>query len=125
VQLVTEGGLSIPEVGADYRLRLRPGRDANDLHGCGADIPERWVWDCVDSETRSRRAKTIAHLLLSLTASPIIPKLKDIPGIVPQKKYKGTGRSTYWRYAVSYHKEHFNNASLTQSPKLSGQKAFQ
>ena len=45
-------------------------------------------------------------------ADYLTSKLKDIPGFVPQKKYKGTGRSTYWRYAVSYHKEHFNNASL-------------
>jgi len=45
-------------------------------------------------------------------ADYLTSKLKDIPGFVPQKKYEGTGKSTYWRYAVSYHKEHFNNADL-------------
>jgi dTDP-4-amino-4,6-dideoxygalactose transaminase len=45
-------------------------------------------------------------------ADYLTSQLKDIPGFIPQKKYPGTGRSTYWRYAVSYHKEHFNDASL-------------
>jgi len=45
-------------------------------------------------------------------ADYLTSKLKDIPGIVPQKKYPGTGKATYWRYAVSYHKEQFNNVSL-------------
>jgi dTDP-4-amino-4,6-dideoxygalactose transaminase len=45
-------------------------------------------------------------------AEYLIGKLKEIPGIVPQKKYPGTGRSTYWRFAVSYNKEAFNNAPI-------------
>lgn len=45
-------------------------------------------------------------------ADYLTSKLSEIPGFVPQKKYPGTGKSTYWRYAVSYNKEHFNEADL-------------
>lgn len=37
-------------------------------------------------------------------------KLKGFPGLVPQKQYKGTESGGYYLYAMSYHKEHFNNA---------------
>lgn len=50
-------------------------------------------------------------------AEYLTSKLKDIPAFVPQKKYKGTGRSTYWRYAVSYKKEHMNNVSIDEVSK--------
>ncbi len=36
-------------------------------------------------------------------------KLKGFPGLVPQKKYPGTESSGYYKYAMSYRKEHFNN----------------
>ncbi|HEY0667079.1 MAG TPA: DegT/DnrJ/EryC1/StrS family aminotransferase, partial [Sphingobacteriaceae bacterium] len=36
--------------------------------------------------------------------------LKGFPGLVPQKQYKGTESGGYYLYAMSYHKEHFNNA---------------
>jgi perosamine synthetase len=38
-------------------------------------------------------------------------KLSDIPGIVPQKLYKGTGASSWHLYLTQYKKEHFNNTS--------------
>jgi len=41
-------------------------------------------------------------------------KLKDFKGLVPQKKYEGTESCGYYHYAMSYHKEHFNNASRAQ-----------
>jgi dTDP-4-amino-4,6-dideoxygalactose transaminase len=34
--------------------------------------------------------------------------LKDIPGLVPQKLYEGTASGSFYLYAMSYHKEHFN-----------------
>ncbi len=37
-------------------------------------------------------------------------KIKDIPGIVPCKLYKGTTRAVYHLYPFRYKKEHFNNA---------------
>jgi len=37
-------------------------------------------------------------------------KLKGFKGLVPQKKYEGTESSGYYKYAMSYRKEHFNNA---------------
>ncbi len=37
-------------------------------------------------------------------------RLKDIPGVVPQKRYKGTGKYSGYLYMMRYYKEHFNNA---------------
>ncbi|MFC1558236.1 DegT/DnrJ/EryC1/StrS family aminotransferase [candidate division KSB1 bacterium] len=39
-------------------------------------------------------------------------KLKDIPGILPQKHYEGQGRATYYLYEFRYKKEHFNDIPL-------------
>ena len=36
--------------------------------------------------------------------------LKDIPGIRPQKLYEGTASGSFYLYATSYLKEHFNDA---------------
>jgi len=36
-------------------------------------------------------------------------RLKGFPGLVPQKQYEGTQSAGYYLYAMSYHKEHFNN----------------
>lgn len=36
-------------------------------------------------------------------------KLKQIPGITPQKQYSGTESGSYYHYGVSYNKSHFNN----------------
>jgi dTDP-4-amino-4,6-dideoxygalactose transaminase len=43
-------------------------------------------------------------------AAYLTSKLKDFPGLVPQKQYAGTESSGYYHYAMSYKKEHFNNA---------------
>lgn len=41
-------------------------------------------------------------------------KLKDFPGLRSQKKYEGTESSGYYKYAMSYRKEHFNNADRSK-----------
>lgn len=38
-------------------------------------------------------------------------KLRDFPGIIPQKLYEGTGSCSWWIFMTSYRKDHFNNAS--------------
>jgi perosamine synthetase len=43
-------------------------------------------------------------------AKYLTEKIKGIPGLVPQKQYAGTESSGYYLYAMSYKKEHFNNA---------------
>lgn len=43
-------------------------------------------------------------------AAYLSDKLKGFPGLVPQKQYEGTQSGGYYLYAMSYHKEHFNNA---------------
>ena len=40
--------------------------------------------------------------------------LKNFPGLVPQKQYEGTASCGYYKYAMSYHKEHFNNADRSK-----------
>lgn len=42
-------------------------------------------------------------------AAYLSSKLKNFPGLVPQKQYEGTTSCGYYKYAMSYHKEHFNN----------------
>jgi len=49
-----------------------------------------------------RRNENAAHL----TA-----RLKGCPGIVPQKLYEGTASGSFYLYAMSYKKEHFNNVN--------------
>ena len=43
-------------------------------------------------------------------ASYLNSKLKDFPGIVPQKLYEGTESGSYYLYMTNYKKEHFNDA---------------
>ena len=50
------------------------------------------------------------HALRNQNAAYMTSKLKDFPGIVPQKLYEGTGLCSWWIYMTSYQKEHFNNA---------------
>ena len=50
-------------------------------------------------------------LLRNENAAYLNSKLKEIPGIVPQKQYEGTNSSGYYKYALSYHKENFNGIS--------------
>lgn len=42
-------------------------------------------------------------------ANYLISKLKGFKGLVPQKQYSGTESGGYYHFAMSYHKEHFNN----------------
>lgn len=56
-------------------------------------------------ERFDRRNKNAAYLS---------SKLKGFPGVVPQKQYKGTQSGGYYLYAMSYHKEHFNNADRSK-----------
>ena len=44
-------------------------------------------------------------------AAYLTSRLKDLPGIVPQKLYEGTTSGSFYLYAMSYHKEHFNDVS--------------
>lgn len=41
-------------------------------------------------------------------------KLKGFPGLVPQKRYAGTEGAGLYIYALTYHKEHFNNADRSK-----------
>ena len=41
-------------------------------------------------------------------------KLKEFPGLVPQKLYKGTASGSWYRYSMSYFKEHFSNADRSK-----------
>src|SRR5690606_7021319 len=41
-------------------------------------------------------------------------QLTGFPGLVPQKQYPGTESGSYYHFAMSYHKEHFNNADRSQ-----------
>jgi perosamine synthetase len=47
-------------------------------------------------------------------ANYISSKLKGFPGLTPQKQYPGTESGSYYHYALTYHKEHFNGAHRTQ-----------
>jgi perosamine synthetase len=47
-------------------------------------------------------------------AAYLSSKLKNFPGLVPQKQYEGTTRCGYYKYAMSYHKEHFNNVDRSK-----------
>jgi dTDP-4-amino-4,6-dideoxygalactose transaminase len=43
-------------------------------------------------------------------ANYLYSKLKGFPGVVPQKLYPGTESGSFYLFAMSYKKEHFNNA---------------
>ena len=43
-------------------------------------------------------------------AAYLTARLKDVPGVVPQKLYEGTKSGSFYLYPMSYLKEHFNNA---------------
>ena len=45
-------------------------------------------------------------------------RLKDFPGLRPQKLYEGTESGSYYLYAMSYKKEHFNGISREQFLKV-------
>jgi len=43
-------------------------------------------------------------------AAYLTSRLKDVPGISPQKLYEGTTSGSFYLYAMTYRKEHFNDA---------------
>lgn len=43
-------------------------------------------------------------------AAYLTGRMKEIPGLTPQKLYEGTQSGSWYLYPMSYHKEHFNNA---------------
>lgn len=47
-------------------------------------------------------------------AAYLSSRLKGFAGLVPQKRYAGTESSGYYLYAMTYHKEHFNNADRSK-----------
>ena len=61
-------------------------------------------WDGVH-ERFKRRNENAAHLTY---------RLKDVPGIVPQKLYEGTASGSFYLYAMTYRKEHFNDADRSK-----------
>ena len=56
-------------------------------------------------ERFTRRNENAAHLT---------SRIKDIPGIVPQKQYEGTASGSFYIYAMTYRKEHFNDAERSK-----------
>jgi dTDP-4-amino-4,6-dideoxygalactose transaminase len=47
-------------------------------------------------------------------AAYLTSRLKGCPGIAPQKLYEGTATGSFYLYAMSYHKEHFNGADRSR-----------
>lgn len=47
-------------------------------------------------------------------ANYLSSRLKGFSGLVPQKHYPGTESGSYYHYAMTFHKEHWNGASRTQ-----------
>jgi dTDP-4-amino-4,6-dideoxygalactose transaminase len=43
-------------------------------------------------------------------AAYLTSRMKDVPGLVPQKLYEGTESGSFYLYPMSYHKEHFAGA---------------
>jgi len=54
------------------------------------------------------------HARRNENAAYMNSKLKNFPGIVPQKLYEGTGLCSWWLYLTSFHREHFNNADRSK-----------
>ncbi|MBN1806802.1 MAG: DegT/DnrJ/EryC1/StrS family aminotransferase [Sedimentisphaerales bacterium] len=61
-------------------------------------------WDGVQErfELRNQNAKYLTY------------RLKDVPGVVPQKLYEGTQSGSFYLYPMTYKKEHFNNADRSK-----------
>jgi dTDP-4-amino-4,6-dideoxygalactose transaminase len=47
-------------------------------------------------------------------AAYLTSKVKDIPGIFPQKLYEGTASGAFYLYAMTYRKEYFNGADRSK-----------
>jgi perosamine synthetase len=48
-------------------------------------------------------------LLRNRNAAYLSSRLKDVPGVTPQKLYEGTVSGSFYLYPMTYHKEHFND----------------
>ena len=75
-------------IGPKYRMNEF---EAAVLLGQWPDVHERFA----------RRNANAAHLTY---------RLKNFPGITPQKLYEGTTSGSFYLYMMTYHKEYFNNA---------------
>ncbi len=53
-------------------------------------------------------------------AARITSGIKGVPGIIPQKLYEGTKSGSFYLYAMTYKKEHFNNADRAAFLKAMG-----
>lgn len=51
-------------------------------------------------------------------AAYLTSRLKDFPGVVPQKLYEGTDSGAFYKYAMTYRKEHFDNADRSKFLKV-------
>jgi perosamine synthetase len=47
-------------------------------------------------------------------AAYLTSRIKDVPGIFPQKLYEGTTSGSFYIYAMTYRKEYFNNADRSK-----------
>jgi perosamine synthetase len=50
------------------------------------------------------------HALRNRNARYLTSKIKDIPGVYPQKLYDGTEEGSFYLYTMSYDKKYYNNA---------------
>jgi dTDP-4-amino-4,6-dideoxygalactose transaminase len=48
--------------------------------------------------------------LRNRNASRLTSRLKEVPGLVPQKLYEGTESGSFYIYGMTYRREHFNDA---------------
>jgi dTDP-4-amino-4,6-dideoxygalactose transaminase len=48
--------------------------------------------------------------LRNRNAAYLTSRLKEVPGLIPQKLYEGTESGSFYIYGMTYRKEHFNNA---------------
>lgn len=54
------------------------------------------------------------HALRNKNAKYLTSKIKDIPGIYPQKLYEGTEEGSFYLYTMSYDKKFYNNADRSK-----------
>jgi perosamine synthetase len=60
------------------------------------------------------------HILRNKNAKYLTSKIKDIPGIYPQKLYQGTEEGSLYIYAMSYDKKVYNDADRSKFLKAMG-----
>jgi perosamine synthetase len=54
------------------------------------------------------------HEIRNRNADYLRSKLKNFPGLVPQKLYEGTKSGAYYKFAMTYNKEYLNNADRSK-----------